>query len=133
MRSVTLDGGFKPLKVIVTDSWGFIVTYAELNASGKTSYSFFLHNVNGRLIRSLPINFSVTAWCSWGSRKGFDYLLIANEIGKLSACEVFYLNIEEPFHRCYESVVSLHYAVDLAVVVVVVKNGHIVFVPLVVE
>jgi hypothetical protein len=130
--SVALDGGYIPERVLITDSWGFIVTYAELNVSGKTSHSIFLHNVNGRFIRSISISFCVTAWCTWATPKGFDYLLVANELGKLSACEAFFLRIDDPFHRCSETVVSLHYSTDLGAAVAVVKNGHVVFIPFVV-
>jgi hypothetical protein len=36
-------GGFRPVKVLVTTAWGFIVTYASMSMTGKT--------VNRRLIR----------------------------------------------------------------------------------
>jgi len=130
---VDLNEGFKPLKILITNSWGFIITYASKNLSGKIANQIFVHNVNGRLIRSVAIEFSITAWCTWSSRKAFDYLIVANEQGKLSAFEAFYVNIGKSFHRCHETVVSLSYQIDLGIVVIVLRDGHLVLLPYIVD
>ena len=100
---------------------------------GKSVNRIFLHNINGRFIRSVPITFDITSWCTWASRRGFDYVMIANEQGKLSVFEAFYVDIGESFHRCYENVVALAYLPDMQVAVAVSQDGRTAFVPLVIE
>lgn len=133
VNAISLGDGFKPTKVLVTDAWGFIVTYAYKVVDGKSVNRIFLHNINGRFIRSVPITFDITSWCTWASRRGFDYVMIANEQGKLSVFEAFYVDIGESFHRCYENVVALAYLPDMQVAVAVSQDGRTAFVPLVIE
>jgi hypothetical protein len=130
---VNLGVGFRPIKVLITDSWGFIVTYASETIAGKISYHIFVHNVNGRFVRSVQIGFAIVAWCCFASRKGFDYVITASDVPKVSIFEVFYVNISEPLFRGKEQVVSVFYFVDKAVVMALRVDGHAVFIPLEVE
>jgi hypothetical protein len=129
LNVVTLGADYKPMKVLITRSWGFIVTYAAVTIAGKTTNRLFVHTVNGKLIRAAPITFSITAWCTWKSRRGFDFVMVANDLGKLSVFEAFYLNIGESFHRCCETAVTVTYRPEHSVAVVVLRDGHVVFVP----
>jgi hypothetical protein len=130
---VNLGSAFRPVKILITDSWGFIVTYASETVAGKIKYHLFVHNVNGRFIRSVPLAFSIVSWCSFSSKKGFDYIITATDVPKISIFEAFYVNISEPFYRGKEQVVSLYYFVDKAVVMALGIDGHAVFIPLQVE
>jgi hypothetical protein len=130
---VNLGVGFRPIKVIITDSWGFIVTYASETVAGKIRNHIFVHNVNGRFIRSVPIGFAILAWCCFSSRKGFDYIVTASDVPKVSIFEAFYVNISEPLYRGKEQFVSVFCFVDKAVVMALGVDGHAVFIPLEVE
>jgi hypothetical protein len=126
---IDLGGGFRPIRVLITKAWGFIVTYG----AGKTGQKLFVHTVNGRLVREAEIRFTVTAWCTWRSGKDFDFVMVANESGKLSVFEAFFLNMGDAFHRCYEAVVAMKYIRKQSITVVVLRDGRVVFLPYVAE
>jgi hypothetical protein len=92
-----------------------------------------VHNVNGRLIRDLEIEFAISAWCCFASRKDFDYLVVADEVGKLFIAEAFYCAFGKPFHRCAGKVIGLSYLTESSVVVAVRQDGHMFVLPLVVD
>jgi hypothetical protein len=104
-----------------------------MSVTGKTVNRIFVHNINGRLIRAVQIGFSVTAWCTWASRSAFDYLMVANEQGKVFVFEAFYVNIGKSLHRCYETVIYRSYVIEWGVGVIVLGNGHVVFLPFVID
>jgi hypothetical protein len=133
LAAIKLGQEFRPLKVMITQSWGFLVTYACKNSGGNLSHHLFVHSVNGRFIRSVEIGFGITAWCTWASRKSFDFMVVACEGGRMFGCEVFYLNIGEPFNRCTEQVMAVKYMREQAVVVAVLKDGRMLFAPLLLE
>jgi hypothetical protein len=132
-RVVKLGDEMKLSRLLITRAWGFIVTHAVETIGGKTSNWLFVHNVNGMFVRSLQISFDIVVWCSWSSLKGFDYLMLATDVGKLMAFEVFYLNIGEPFHRSYEKAMALSYRTEGSFAVVVFKNGKISYILLMIE
>jgi hypothetical protein len=133
VRVVELGAGFKPLKVLVTDAWGFIVTLAVKNTAGKRTHHVFVHNVNGRFVRMVEVPFGITAWATWASRKGFDYVIIGTETGRLFWSEAFYCRFTESFYRYHGIPIGVAYLVDPAVAISVWKDGHATFLPLPVE
>jgi len=133
VRVVELGAGFVPIRVLVTDAWGFILTLAMLNVDGKQSQYIFVHNVNGRLVRKVAFPHVVMAWTSWASRKGFDYVLIGTETGRLFWSEAFYCRFAESFYRYTAVPVGVAYFVDPAVAVAMWKDGHATFLPLAVD
>jgi hypothetical protein len=133
VRVVELGEGFRPVKVLITRAWGFIVTLAVMNTSGKQSSHIFVHNVNGRFIRKVEVPFVVAAWADWPSRKGFDYIIIGTETGRLFWSEAFYCRFADSVYRYNGVPVAVSYLVDAAVAVTVWSDGHMTFLPLVVE
>lgn len=123
-----LDDNTKPEKVLITPSWGFILTYASQVISGKTTYYLYLHTINGKLIRKTKSHL-ISCWYTWSSHKAFDYVIFANEKGNLYEFEAFYLNIRKTFYRCYSEITSLHYLVDEELVISVTKEGQIELIP----
>jgi hypothetical protein len=130
---VKLGDGFTPLMTLVTDSWGFIVTFASLKSAGAIAFHLFMHNVNGRLIRSVPLGFAITTWCSVASWKAFDYLIVAGDAGRLYLVEAFYGSLGEPFYQCGATVVAVTYLHKVNAALAVTNNGRAVFVPLLVD
>jgi hypothetical protein len=130
---VPLGGGFRPLKVLITDAWGFIVTFAVSNVQGNAHYRLFVHNVNGRLIRDLEIQFAIDVWCCFASRNDFNHLVVADETGKLFVVEAFYCAFGKPFHRCVGKIVGVSYLAESSVVVAVRQDGLVFLLPLIVE
>jgi hypothetical protein len=128
VRVVRLDGA-RPYQIAITNGWGFIVTYAKRVEHGKVEHFIFVFNVNGELLRRQQIDFQVTIWSSWTSPKGFDYMVVADENGKLFVFEVFFCEIGEGIFRCRSVVQWLTYAMDIGCVVAVTRDGRLIFVP----
>ena len=87
----------QPLSVIVTNAWGFIVVFAEENIFNKSSekwqicHFFMLYSINGEKIceRKVDFIFSISAWVTFTSCDGFDYLGVCDDKGNLYAFEVY--------------------------------------------
>jgi hypothetical protein len=126
---LTLDGA-RPYLVEVTDCWGFIVTYAQRVASGKLEHFLFVFNINGQLLRKREIEFGITTWFSWTSVHGFDFMVAADDAGKLFSFEVFYCDIGSRIYRCGAHVVLLSYEKAIASAVAVTAQGRVIFVPI---
>lgn len=124
--------GARPCQVIVTKAWGFIVVYAKKMKNGKLDHFLYAFNVNGTRLRKRKIGFPISAWTTWTSSKGFDFMLVSDDRGKLFYMEVFYLDIEESFFRCHSPVTSLGYSREISCSIVVTQDGRILFIPLVV-
>ena len=87
----------QPLSVIVTNAWGFIVVFAEENIFNKSCekwqicHFFMLYSINGEKIceRKVDFIFSISAWVTFTSCDGFDYLGVCDDKGNLYAFEVY--------------------------------------------
>jgi hypothetical protein len=130
---VSLGDAFRPVKTVITETWGFVVTFATSAASGSPSYHLFMHNVNGRLIRTVQIGFAIFTWCSFASKKAFDYLVVADDVGRLFLLEAFYCDVKKPVHRCVGKIVGLSYLSEYAAIAAVRQDGHLFLLPLVVD
>ena len=119
----------RPIMVTMTPGWGFIVVYATKLKDGVFSHYLYVFNVNGIRLRKKKLGFEIIAWAHYKSNKGFDYMFISDSRGKLFEFEVFYLNIGESFFRCHSPIASLSYLKDIFAVVVVTKDGRVIFIP----
>ena len=82
-------GNICPLKVLVSQSWGFIVCYG-VNQSNENF--LLVYSINGIFIRKHNLDSKIILWITWESKKGFDYLSYITETNSLFLCELFYLN-----------------------------------------
>lgn len=126
----------KPLDVLITKSWGFIVTYAQKfeHSSSHSSYLIFVHNVNGRFIRCVDLgNEAISCWTTFNSYSDFDYILFANNQGKLYSFEAFFCNIKEPFYRCYNHIVTVGYSKEHQTAFALKQDGNLIFCPMYVD
>ncbi|OHT13738.1 Beige/BEACH domain containing protein [Tritrichomonas foetus] len=121
--------GARPINVTVTDSWGFIVCHATKVKSDQVKQYLFVFSVNGELLQKRKIDFHINCWCTWTSNKGFDYMAIASENGKIFVFEVFYCELPERLHRCGSRVSSLFYMKDISCIVAATEDGRVLFVP----
>jgi hypothetical protein len=128
VRVTSLDGA-RPYLISITNGWGFVATYARRVEQGKVEHFIFVFNVNGELLRRQPIDFQVTTWSCWTNAKGFDYMVMSDENGKLFVFEVFFCEIGEGIFRCRSPVQWLTYALDIGCVVAVTRDGKLIFVP----
>jgi len=91
IRVINLEGGI-PLEVIVSPTWGFIIVKVIEKNSGIASKYLYVYTINGLFIRKCPIETEIIEWCTWSSRRGFDYLAALSENGKIIIYEIYFLN-----------------------------------------
>jgi hypothetical protein len=105
-KVMVVDIGLKPIAVIVTEGWGFIVVRA---IDDREKEFLVVLDVNGRQLRRVKAPAPIRCWSPWRSRDGFDYILIATARGGIFNIEVFYCEFGEPI--CWESapVIALAY------------------------
>jgi hypothetical protein len=127
IRVIHLDD--VPRKVTVTHSWGFIVVHGSDFVGGKEVSTLSVFNINGQRIRTIPLTSVVECWATWASPKGFDFIVMSLEHGKLYAFEVFFLELGPPVHRCYGDLVSLDFSKKANMIVAVAEDGTIHLVP----
>lgn len=123
LKSVT------PKLITVTNGWGFIVVYATKLCGFEIKHYIYVFSVNGRLIRKRKINFPIISWCNWKSKKGFDYMVISDNNGKLFSFEVFYCNIGDGIYRCKSPILTLTYLDDVSSIIAITKDGRVLFLP----
>jgi hypothetical protein len=107
--------GLTILEIVITEAWGFIVVNA-LADDGRTV--FVVLDVNGREIRRVVMPALVTAWSSWTSRSGFDFVLVAVKTGDVFNLEAFFCEVGEPICHVAPPIVALAYHEEGQVVVV---------------
>jgi hypothetical protein len=122
--------GKSPCALLVTDGWGFVVVCCKAVDRGEVEHTIEVYSVNGEFVRRKTVPTAVTAWTSWRSSHGFDFLLFAGEQGKVMCCEVFRLEVVNvPGCRAPSGIVALRYAKDEMAVVVACRNGEVMFCP----
>ncbi|KAK8860227.1 hypothetical protein M9Y10_011892 [Tritrichomonas musculus] len=127
VKTVNLNG-MKPMKLLITPSWGFVaVSIAELE-EGKIIDYIKLFTINGDLIISRKIKSHVQAWKAFSTYHGFDYILMADSNNDCFFFEAFYLNIEKPFYTSDKQVSALAYVQNCNCVVLAADSGHLTFV-----
>jgi hypothetical protein len=124
---------FVPARVAVTPGWGFIVVYGTELVAGKPRGAIAVYTINGLLVRSLPFRPAVEDWTAWASERGFDFMAVAADRGKLWLFEVFWLDVGAPAYRCGVEVVSLEFSCRAQVVVAVTADGALHMVPFAAE
>jgi hypothetical protein len=128
VKSVALDGR-RPLQILVTPSWGFVIVYMTRIASGKIDHILALYSVNGDVIRSVTVPRAVRTWSAFTSADGFDFVLMADAAGACFVFEAFFLRIGEEFFKCAASVVSMSFLIAEATAVLALEDGTVVFAP----
>ena len=119
----------RPISMLITSGWGFIVVYlTELN-NGKICHFIAVYNVNGNLIKIRQIPQAITAWTTWKSKSDFDYVMFSSENGRIFYFEAFYLDVEELPIRASSTVVNIYYSPEDNDVVAVLSNGTILYAP----
>jgi hypothetical protein len=120
-----------PLKVTVTNGWGFILVNGCNYVNGKPQYCLSLFNINGLPLKTVALPDAAHCWFSWKSASGFDFMLLATKRGKLFAFEVFFLDLGRPLYRCGAELVCLDYSEVHNHVVAVTTDGKVHIVPFV--
>jgi hypothetical protein len=119
----------KPKALLFTPGWGFVVVYTTQILRGQRDYSFSLFTINGDLIRSKSITYSLRAWSARKSDDGFDFVVFADSNRDCYYFEAFFLNPRDRFLRTEENVKSIDLLEKPLAAAVVLQNGRVVFAP----
>jgi WD40 repeat protein len=128
---IDLDG-CRPYAVLITKAWGFVVTCSTRLVVGTLEHSLSVYTANGGFVRRRVMQDAMTAWTTWNSETGFDYVILAGEPGKLYYCEAFYLDITAlKGSKWSTKIVDIRYNPREFGVVMAFDNGDVILVPLV--
>lgn len=128
IRAIEL-GRFRPVKVLVSRCWRFIVSYCSEIVRGSLKHHIFVHSINGILLRRAEIGAAVNFWYSWFSCNGFDYLFYSTERGKWNICEIYCVAVPRLVYGSLSRVLGCYYSNDLEVLVVATIGSNVFFVP----
>jgi hypothetical protein len=113
-----------PVLVEVTSGWGFIVVYEV----GDGEMFVEVLTANGDFVRKVKLGAQISAWSTWCSADGFDYLVICPKHGKIRICEVFWLTfrfVQRPVYGAN----SVFYIPRLEAVFVGQPDGYVLMIP----
>jgi WD40 repeat protein len=129
IRAIEL-GRFRPVKILVSKYWGFIVSYCSEIVRGSLKPHIFVHSINGVLLRRAEIGAAVDFWCSWSSYDGFDYLFYSTDRGsKWNICEIYRVTVPRLVYGSLSKVLACYYSNDLEVLVVATIGSNVFFIP----
>ena len=79
----TVDLGNEiPMKIIITDCWGFILV--------KTINKLFLLSTNGRILKTIDNFINFSQWFSFHTHDDFDYVVLKDEENRIIYFEAMY-------------------------------------------
>ncbi|EAX99005.1 Beige/BEACH domain containing protein [Trichomonas vaginalis G3] len=127
--TVDLGEQSRPCKILVTHQWGFVVVYMTVLQKGILNHVIAVYSPNGNLIRQRSIASAISSWSCYKSNDGFDYIIAADDKGRIYKFEAFYLNIDEQIYRCSCEVPFVTYLPEQGGVLAVTVDGRIIFAP----
>lgn len=123
-----------PRKILITESWGFIIAYCTSIVAGTRKHYIVVYTVNGLLLHKTEIGFAVDFWYTWKSNKGFDYLVYASDTGQVYFSEVYYMDQGQmSLVNCRCPILSAHVCVTTSTLVIVTRQGRVTFLPIVMK
>ena len=120
----------RPMSILVTPSWGFILVYLQGIERGQVKHYLSVYNINGTsIVKRQPIPNGVNCWTSWRSVSGFDFVLMADDKDIVYAFEAYYGQIGEKRYISPCPISALHYIPNQRVAVVLSNDGTVTFLP----
>ncbi|OHS93239.1 hypothetical protein TRFO_40465 [Tritrichomonas foetus] len=117
---------YKPLHVIISENWGFIVAFCEKRTKQKRRFELLLYNINGLYIGSKKVENELMCWETWTDNKGFDWLAFSMKGGKIFTFELYTMEFNSPLYRSKKEIISLKYAGTINSLVLVNTSGEII-------
>jgi hypothetical protein len=121
----------QPRLILVTKSWGFVCVYSGTLTNGVLKYNLALFSVNGDLIRSIDIPQAVSAWSTFVSRDGFDWIALALVDGSCYVFEAFFMRpkFRQPVFEARSAVVGIEFVKSTEILVCVLVDGQVLLAP----
>jgi hypothetical protein len=125
IKRVVSLGARKPLRVIMSPSWGFVAIWAQCCVELKVHWELCLFSVNGEQLGSVPFDADLAAWEVHATDSGSDFMTLGLKSGSLYNFELYFLKIGKRVLRV-QSIVAVQYVKELRAVVVVGASGTVV-------
>lgn len=113
--------GATPELLTITKKWGFVIMFGSLGHKKVID----VYTTNGQLIIRQEIPMSLTCWTTFSSRNDFDFVVAADNKGKIYVFEAFYANIGEPFYETHNEISNIIFSTETNVSFAFAKNGNI--------
>jgi hypothetical protein len=127
---ISLDG-CSPDLVLITDVWGFVVVSAIGQGIMQEDTVLFVYNVNGMRIREKVLPKGLSAWTTWNSISGFDFLVMVCSDGSIVYCDAFLLDFTGHGQvTCGTGLLSVKFMADEQSVVMISGTGEFTVLPL---
>lgn len=119
---------FRPLYVTVTPEWGFVLSIGSKIVSSGKCYFMDVRTINDTHILTKEIDFQPSVFKTFSSLRGFDFIVLGTNEGKVYIAEVYYLN-PKLILECGDPIVSLDIFPAINLIIVGTKlTAH--FIPL---
>ena len=118
----------KPILLLITPSWGFIVVHHKEVFEGHLRYFISVLTVNGEIITKTKIKSHITQWISFKNYKGFDYIIMSDSENKVYIFEAFYAKIEDPIFESKSKIINIEFLVQEKMAVILTSDGIISFI-----
>jgi hypothetical protein len=126
IRSVTLRGA-RPVKLLVTDAWGFVVVCVEECKKAGVAFGMMVFTINGLLVVRKELRAVVRHWATWTSPDGFDWVVAIDDGNRMFVFEAYYGDIARPVAQLHERVLCVSYWKKEDGIVIVLESGAIEF------
>jgi hypothetical protein len=84
-------GDVLPIEIVITPTWGFILTYGSEVIEGVERHCLVVYTINGSFVKKRTLRSPLSHHCVFGSARGFDYIAYVMA-GSLFVGEVFFLD-----------------------------------------
>jgi hypothetical protein len=108
-------------RILVTEGWGFVFVEA-----GNVLYLF---TVNGRLLRTVEIEFRIVCIATWKCERDFDFFGIADSEGAVRVFESFFMNVDEVLWEGKKRIIAISDSTATSAVIVITESGEIITLP----
>jgi hypothetical protein len=122
LRSIDLEIG-KPLKVLVTPAWGFIVVCVKEIVEEGSQFWLCVYTINGMFVRKCSLKSKIVEWIAWKNRSGFDYLAYCDKGNHLFVVEVYYGDVIRAVYDLEYFVYGLHFSNEKEMIVAACDAG----------
>lgn len=107
--------GRVPRNIVVTTGFGFIFVYCF--------HYLAVFTINGSLICESETQYDIVSVCPYLNHRGFDFVLISDERGKIFSVEVFNLSISDAIFQVHSDIGMLRYDWVSREIITATKDG----------
>lgn len=116
---------YTPLQILITQNFGFIVTYAMKIENAAIVKVILMHSLAGKLLHVKDIDFDLDLMVDWTDCDGIDFLAVSDTSGQIFASEAYDLPLSFVIQRCLSPIISMKYCKELKSLIAITTNGNI--------